>query len=537
MNQGETTGSSNNSMNSMESSNTVNRLRTMAQQHQQQHQCSGDGNGQGGNLGNTCPTGRNGNSGVTPGSTGPQQNNMPQYGPMGGPGPDPNQMMSGEVTPHGGRPVMGMGQGSTWMGPNMDPGLGQGPGTMQDGPNNVPINGIVDPMSRGMRLNGPNMYSAQSPKGNGAQMTNSPMLMQNEPMSGTNTIGMMLNGMCLHGPGMSMWHHAPAIGQEMGHNSYSMEPRGPNMVPENQSMDSNGPAMTTGVSVMGPNGSGMGTIGPSMLVERPGMGSGMRPRINTSGPGMSSSGVGPVGAQMCPNGPGMVLNSMLTNGAMQRSSDMRMNGLNQMYTGKTLMRGNPQMSNGPMMMSDAMKCGPGCMTAATSSNLPSTTSKMSGLSTVANTTQMSRVNAIMSSTTNSNLPSGANQTGSTNIPPGVSVPQGGRPIAPMYNGHYNGPRMNNPDLAMRMRHASNYRMGNSSPGMRPTAPPGFVLGSVTASGPGVLGTVLPDQNCPIGGISPQHPQMMTSQGMPQQVYFRNKIIKQILLSRTIPFEL
>ena len=149
---------------------------------------------------------------------------------------------------------------------------------------------------------------------------------------------------------------------------------------------------------------------------------------------------------------------------------------------------------------------------------------MPGLSnSVTNTTQMGGPNAIMSSTANSNLPSGANQIGSNNMPPGLSVPQGGGPIPPMYNGHPNGPGMMNPEVAaMRMRQASKYRMGNPTPGMRPTGLPGSVPGSVTASGPGGPGTVRPGQQSPMGGISPQHQQMMTSQGMRQQVYFRKQ---------------
>ena len=105
------------------------------------------------------------------------------------------------------------------------------------------------------------------------------------------------------------------------------------------------------------------------------------------------------------------------------------------------------------------------------------------------------------------------------MPPGVSVPQGGDPMPPMYNGHPNGPNsMNmNSEVAMRMRQQSKYRMGNPTPGMRPSVLPGSVPGSVNAGGPGASGTVRPGQQSPMGGISPQHQQMMANQGMRQQV--------------------
>ena len=143
---------------------------------------------------------------------------------------------------------------------------------------------------------------------------------------------------------------------------------------------------------------------------------------------------------------------------------------------------------------------------------------MSGLNnSVTNTTQMGGPNALMSSTANSNLPSGAHPIGSNNMPPGVSVPQGSGPMPPMYNGHPNGPGMINSEVAMRMRQQSKYRMGNPTPGMRPTGIPGSIPGGVSASGPGVPGTVRPGQQSPMGGISPQHQQMMTNQGLRQQV--------------------
>ena len=125
-------------------------------------------------------------------------------------------------------------------------------------------------------------------------------------------------------------------------------------------------------------------------------------------------------------------------------------------------------------------------------------------------------NALMSSTANSNLPSGAHPIGSNNMPPGVSVPQGGGPMPPMYNGHPNAPNgMMNSEVAMRMRQQSKYRMG--TPGMRPTGMPGSVPGGIGPTGPASAGTVRPGQQSPMGGISPQHQQMMTNPGMRQQV--------------------
>merc|ERR1712020_783984 len=124
----------------------------------------------------------------------------------------------------------------------------------------------------------------------------------------------------------------------------------------------------------------------------------------------------------------------------------------------------------------------------------------------------------MSSTANPNLTSGSHQVASNNMPPGVSVPQGNASMPPMYNGHpNNGPGMMNPEVAMRMRQQSKYRMGNPTPGaMRPT---GMPPGAVPASGPGGSGTVRLGQQSPMGGMSAaQQQQMLTNQGMRQQVY-------------------
>ena len=142
---------------------------------------------------------------------------------------------------------------------------------------------------------------------------------------------------------------------------------------------------------------------------------------------------------------------------------------------------------------------------------------MSGLNnSVTNTTQMGGTNAQMSSSANSNLPSGANPIGSNNMPPGVSVPPGGGPMPPMYNGHPNGAGgMMNSEVAMRMRQQSKYRMGNPTGGLRPGLP-GSAPGNVSATGPGSTGTVRPGQQSPMGGMSPQ---MMNNQGMRQQVRF------------------